>query len=208
MTSTLYASIDRAKGYLPGEDQRSSNDENILLALTSACRAIDRYCGRVFYTSDAVSARTFYPLAPGVALVDDFSTTTGLIVKTDDDDDGTYETTWDSSDYELGPANGGSADGLTGVPYSQIVAVDDRSFPLLARRSLQVTALWGWAAVPDPVELAALNLTGTLRKLRDVPLGLAGFQDFGGVRVPVDVFRQVAGLLAPYRRAERVVGVG
>ena len=206
---TLYASIDQAKTYLPGEDQRSSNDINIAMSLEAACRAIDRYCGRTFSKDTTASARQFRPLSDGLVLVDDFHTTTGQVIKTDDDDDATYETTWSSSDYELDPANGGSAQGLSGVPYYAIRAVDDRSFPCgNARRSVEVTAKWGWDAVPEPVVLATLNLTGTLRKLRDVPLGLAGFQDFGGVRVPMDQFRQIAGLLAPYRRAERVVGIG
>ena len=209
MTTTLYASIDQAKQYLPGEDQRSTNDSNIEMSLNAACRAIDRYCGRVFTKTTTASARVYRPLSPGVCLVDDFHTTTDLVIKTDEDDDGTFERTWSSSDYDLEPANGGAGQGLTGIPYSEIVAVDDLSFPCgNARRAVQVTAQWGWDAVPDPVVLATLNLTGTLRKLRDVPLGLAGFQDFGGVRVPMDQFRQIAGLLAPYRRAERVVGIG
>lgn len=203
-----YASIDQAKAYLPGEDQRSSNDLNIAMALDTACAAIDRFCGRTFTKDTTASARTFSPLTTGAALVDDFWSTSGLIIKTDDDDDGTYETTWSTSDYELRPSNGGTALGITGSPYWELVAVDSRSFTMLRRRSLQVTAKWGWQSVPDPVVLATLNLTGTIRKLRDVPLGLAGFQDFGGVRVPVDVFRQVAGLLVPYRRTERVVGIG
>ena len=208
MTSTLYASIDEAKAYLPGEQQRSSNDDNIAMSLATASRMIDRYCGRVFYRDDSATARTYRPLHSGAVIVDDFWTTTGLVIKTDEDDDGTFETTWSASDYELWPANGGAGLGLSGVPYYEIRAVDDIWFPMgQQRRSVQVTAQWGWEAVPDAVTLACLNLTGTLRKLRDVPLGLAGFQDFGGVRVPMDTFRQVGGLLAPYRRAERVMGV-
>lgn len=209
MTSTLYASIDQAKEYLPGESQRSSNDENIAMSLNAASRMIDRYCGRVFYAESTATARTYRPLHSGSVLTDDFHTTTDLVIKTDEDDDGTYETTWSSGDYELWPANGGAGMGLSGVPYYEIRAVDDRWFPMgNERRAVQVTAKWGWAAVPDAVTLACLNLTGTLRKLRDVPLGIAGFQDFGGVRVPMDTYRQVGGLLAPYRRSERVIGIG
>lgn len=203
-----YASIDQAKAYLPGEDQRSSNDLNIAMALDSACSAIDRHCGRTFVKSTTASARTFAALSPFSALVDDFWSTSGLVIKTDDDDDGVYETTWSTSDYDLRPANGGTAMGITGSPWWEIVAVGDRTFPVSTLRlPIEMTAKWGWSSVPEPVVLSTLNLTGTLRKLRDVPLGLAGFQDFGGVRVPVDVFRQVTGLLVPYRRTDRVLGI-
>jgi hypothetical protein len=131
-----------------------------------------------------------------------------LIVKTDEGDDGTYETTWTiSTDFVLEPLNGRGRDGSTGWPYTKVVAVGSRYFPIWSRRpSVQVTAKWGWETTPAPVVDAVLLVAAESWKLKEAPLGVTGFGDFGVVRVrdnPI-VARKLAGFAHP--DAEALIG--
>jgi hypothetical protein len=65
------------------------------------------------------------------------------------------------------------------------------------RRAVQITALWGWSAVPDPVKQATLIIAAEQWKLKDAPFGVAGFGEFGPIRVRDNPM--AASLLARYR---------
>ncbi|KPI09930.1 Bacteriophage QLRG family DNA packaging [Actinobacteria bacterium OV450] len=196
-----YATLAELKTRLSIED--TNDDTTLTQALAAASRAIEKSCRRQFNKAGSVTARSFSPVTTYYAAVNDMWTTTGLIVKTDDDDDGTFETTWTSGvDYELRPLDG-VRDGLPGWPYWQIIAVGVKDFPFLRRAALQVSADWGWAAVPAPVKEACLILAEEIWKTKDAPFGVAGFGEFGSIRVRANP--KVAALLADYRlKAVRV----
>ena len=143
------------------------------------------------------SARTFQAVSSTYAIVADFHTTDGLVVKTDDNDDGVFETTWTSADYELEPFNGRHR-GIGGFPFWKIRAVNYAWFPVCNQRRgvLQVTAKWGWASVPDNVFQAALILAQEFHRLREAPFGVAGVDAFGPIRVRDNT--RVASLLRPF----------
>lgn len=192
-----YVSLGELKSYLKITD----NVDNVELAtaLDSASRGIEDHCLRQFNDAEVITARSYRPENNCLVIVDDFHTSTGLIVKTDEDDDGVYETTWSAADYELLPMNG-VVKGRPGHPYWELrVTLMSRYFPTWLRRpAVQVTAQWGWAAVPDPVRQACLILASEGFKMKDAPFGVAGFSDFGAVRVrdnPV-----VARMLQAYQR--------
>lgn len=202
-----YVTLDEIRARLGGQvpaDQNSALES----AITDACRMIDRYCGQQFYDSGSASARTFTPRHNYRIKVDPFSTTTGLIVKTDADSDATYETTWTAADYEL-DYFGGDFGQTISAPYDTIRAVGAYTWPLVSRsRSVQVTARWGWAAVPADIAGAAAILAVDLWKRKDAPFGIAtGTVDFGGQRIGRDMLAQVASKLDPYRRADRTFGI-
>jgi hypothetical protein len=133
-----------------------ADDGRYAAALAAASRDAERYCGRQFNNVVIAAARTFQPRNRHVLLVDDFHTTTDLVIETDTGDDGTYETTWTAADYLLWPP-GGLRDGVPGWPYERVTAVESLEFPCgNARPSVQVTAQWGWAAVPAAVKDAVL----------------------------------------------------
>jgi hypothetical protein len=180
-----YATMNELKAYILGElaDSDTVDDAELTDALDSVSREIERECGRQFNDSGTASARVFYPLTDRIAYVDDFSTTDNLVIATDVNDDGTYETTWSSADYQLEPLNG-IVEGQPGWPFWVIRAVGSKTFPTCSRRApLQVTAQWGWAEVPAPVHQACLILAAETHKLRRAPFGVAGFGEFGVVRV-------------------------
>jgi hypothetical protein len=182
----------------------STDDTQLAEALSTASREIEKYCARQFNDAATATARVFYPDNCEVAFVDDFHTTSGLLVKTDQGDDGTYETSWASTDYQLEPLNQ-IVDGETGWPYFRIRSTGTRTFPLTGYRApLQVTARWGWAAVPAGVKQACLIRAEELFKFKDAPFGVAGFADYGAVRIKENPY--VCKLLQPYRRNPVNVG--
>jgi hypothetical protein len=176
------------------------DDTTIATAASAANDAVVHWCGRDFTDAGSATARVFHPLNGRAVDVDDFSTTTGLVVATDTTGDGTYDDTWDSDDFELDPANG-LRHGQT-FPFTRIRAVEGRMFPVVHRRrfSVEVTARWGWADVPGPVTQATLIKAARLFRRKDSPEGVAGFGDFGVVRVSTRDDPDVIMLLGDYVR--------
>lgn len=190
-----YATLAELKTRLGITD---TNDDTVLTAaLASASRAIGKYCRRQFNDAGAVSARYFYPMSRFLVEVDDFSTTTGLILELDTDDDGVYETLTIDTDFQNEPLNG-IRDGETGWPFWRIRAVESEYFRNGRRASVKVTARWGWAAIPAPVKEATLALAEETFKMKDSPYGIAGMGEFGFVRVRENP--KIVSLLKDYRR--------
>lgn len=182
----------------------TSHDTELTEKLAGASREVERFCHRQFNDAGEVSTRVYRPETSCLVEVDDFHTTTGLIVATDEGDTGAYSTTWAATDYQLEPLNG-VVDGETGWPWYDITAVAGRYFPRGHRRaSVQVTAQWGWAAVPAPVKDACLIVAAESFKLREAPFGVAGFGEFGVVRIRDNPI--VARKLAKYVRDPVLVG--
>ncbi|WP_157251115.1 head-tail connector protein [Nonomuraea typhae] len=197
-----YATLAQLKSYLQVSD--AVDDGELTGALTSSSREIEKHCNRQFNKATSATARIYYPDSACLAYVDDFWTTSGLVVKTDDGDDGTFETTWATTDFQLEPLNA-VVDGESGWAYWRIRAIYSRCFPITSRRApLQVTAQWGWAAVPAPVQQACLILSAEVFKLRSAPFGVAGFGEYGAIRVRENP--KVCALLKPYERNRILVG--
>lgn len=178
-----------------------AEDTRLGWALVSASRAIDAWCGRRFYKDTSASARKLF--AGPADVVDltaqgcEFYDTDGLVVKLDEGDDGTFERTLTASEYQLEPVNG-LRGGVPGWPYTRIVALDLRWFPMHRHRpGVEVTAKWGWAAVPEPVKQATRLLTTAGWKRKDAAFGIAGFDGFA-MRLREDP--DMRAMLRPFRR--------
>lgn len=189
-----YATIAELKSRLGGVSG-SSEDTALTNALASASRDIEKYCRRQFNKTTSATARVFNPTSATLANVDDFHTTTDLVIAFDTSN-GTYTDTLSSSDYQLEPLNG-IVSGESGWPYSRIRIVT-RYFPCYYLRApIQVTAQWGWNAVPASVKEACLALAEETYKLKDAPFGVAGFGDMGVVRIRENP--KIAAMLTGYR---------
>lgn len=186
----------------------TTDDNRLTMAADAATQMIQAYCNRHFVQQATVSARTYVASTPFLVEVDDISTATGLIVKTDEDADGVFETTWASTDYQLEPLNGKL--GGQNWPYTRIRAIKSREFPFDYGQALvQVTARWGWANpdaiadyVPHPVEQAAQIQGVSVFKSAEAPLGIAGFGDIGIMRLRQAMHPVAMALLAPYRKEQ------
>jgi len=196
-----YVEIDDVRNWVGIQD--SGDDPELDAALLSVDVVIDRWCGQRFTRdSGSVSARTFVAdtwqtVRLGPSVIGDV---TGLIVKTDDNGDGTFETTWSASDYLTLPLSGIGPDGRSGWPVTELRADGLRAkwWPIHRDRpGVQVTALWGWTTTPAPVKLAARMMVVAWHQRRATSAGQGGFQGFFDSAVRDDP--TVRDLLQPYR---------
>jgi len=184
--TNCYVTLDAVKDELGRSDV--SNDARIEAAINAASRQIDDYTGRRFWQDPSVSIREFYAddyteLISTVEQPFDISTTTGLIVKLDTADTGAFGTTLTiNTHFILTPANASD----DGEPFTGIRLVDSpNSFPMFSsgRPGVQITAKFGWASVPDPVNQACLIQSVLLYKATDAALGGLSFGDGAFLRV-------------------------
>jgi len=188
-----YCTLDQLKAVLRVTD--TVDDLLFETRIGEASRVIDDYCNRRFYADTTATARIYVATQTNELFVDDISTTSGLIVKTDSAGDGMYATTLGASDYQCGPLNAV----VRGLPINQISTTPSAQFPTSsAPAGVQVTAKWGWPTVPEPVQSACIILAGRLVKRGDSLLGVAGFGDLGAITVR-SIDPDVQRMLAPYR---------
>lgn len=179
------------------------SDELLEAAINAASRSIDNYCGRRFWLDGSAVARTFVATSStSLAVPDGIGTTAGLVVKTDLAGDGTFETTWAATDYELLPIEAPVAF-PEAEPWTEIRAISSLVFPAATASGrsdrVQITAKWGWPAVPDSISYACRLKAARLVSRKDSPQGVAGFGDFGPVRLTSREDADVVLLLDPYR---------
>jgi hypothetical protein len=197
-----YCTLAEVKAALRISD--SVDDAMLERAVESASRRIDGYCGRFFFTK--VATLDLFANNEVRLMVPDVSSTTGLTVSTDDNDDGTFETVWTLNvDYKVLPTDAV----LQAYPYTSIMAIGNKTFPgafypwrgiarATERPLVRVAATYGWAAVPHDVREAAIMLSVRQYARLNAPLGVLGFGDMAVSVRSVDP--DVRDLLQPYRR--------
>ena len=199
-----YTTVDKLKAQLNVTDSRW--DTALELAVNAASRQIDAHTGWVqhgFWQDGTVVARTYEPDETKCLYIPEgISTTTGLIVKVDYGDDGTYESTLTiSTDFTLEPVN--AAADYPVRPYTEIEIRNTSAayFPL-EYYSVQVTAKFGWPAVPAAVELACLIQAAQLYKAGDATFGVLQLTGLDGsaVRIGGSLHPQAEALLVDYSK--------
>lgn len=157
------------------------DDQSLELAVETASRQIEAYCDRRFYAESSASARVYAASSPWLLEIDDIYTTTGLQIATGTVV-GTYPTVWQTTDFQLEPLNGML--NAQSWPYTRVRAIASLTFPMNYGQSLvQVTAKWGWSAVPTAVRLAAIRQAQHIFASRDLPLGATAFGETGILRI-------------------------
>ena len=155
----------------------TAEDTAIQAAIDAAEALIDNYTGRTFET--VTESRTYLPRTASVVDVDDIATASGLVIKTDEDQDGTFETTLTvTTDYVIVK---------NAAPFRLITNVN-RGWPLslYGRPTIEVTATWGYGtSVPDNIKQAALLMATRLFQRKASPLGFqaGAISEFGPVRI-------------------------
>jgi hypothetical protein len=186
-----YASLAQVKAALRLTD--TVDDTLIENAIESASRRIDGYTSRWFYKTEQTPVQVYPATLYECGTLNDMATTS-VTVKIDSVGDGSYATTWtQGQQYQLEPLNAG----LSGKPYRRIVAINGFNFPVAVDKPLvQVTAQWGWNAVPSDVTQACILLSMRQFARLNAALGVVGFADMAMQVRAVDP--DVRDLLNPY----------
>lgn len=176
-----YATLAELRQWLNITATDTSMNPLLTKALLSASRQIENRTNRKFWLDALASQRIYNPGRRIVrtlqsqtrVLVDDIGSTSGLIVEIGSGSSWTAIT-----DYETWPENANTI----GLPIYEL----SRTYQLWQYSTydrLRVTARWGWPNVPDEISQATLLLAARLYGRQSSPIGVAGFNDLGVVRV-------------------------
>ena len=197
-----YATLNEIKAYLSISD---TTDDTLLEKLVeSSSRSIDKIANRRFYADTSATTRLYRAYSDIFVYTDDISGTSGLVVKVDEDGNGTYSKTVTlNTDFILDPLTASAL----GRPFTQLTMVSNTEtwpiFPGLTQNGLrpgvQVTAKFGWPSVPRDVNVACLILTADLYQRKDAPGGVLGLGDLGVIRMS-PVGRDVSQMIRAYQK--------
>lgn len=187
-----YVTSTDLKAYLKIDD--ADDDVQIALAISAASRAVDRCTNRQFGKTASLEERSYTARwdkdrCRWVVEIDDVMTVTGLEISSDGTEIDTYALQPGNAEFEA-------------RPWTRIV-VDPASahHPDATEDGVQVTATFGWSAVPVAVQQATLLQASRLFKRKDAPFGVAGSPDLGSeLRLLAKVDPDVEVVLGPYRR--------
>jgi hypothetical protein len=203
MATNGYATVNEVKSALRIGVGDTMDDALIDNCIGAASRLIDGYCNRQFWAYSSATTRVYQANNEYVCDIDDVYSLNGFVLKTSTFADGNFDVTWASTDVQLEPLNG-ILDGLT-WSYDKLRAIGDYLFPTVnanygEQALVQVTALFGWVSVPEPIKQACIIQSSRIFKRYDSPLGVAGFGDLGAIRVSRFLDPDMAQLVEPYRR--------
>lgn len=201
-----YVTTAELKTYLGISD--AADDTALGTAITAASRAVDRVCNRQFGVVASAEAR--YYVWDGAVFgrskrpfisIDDLQSLTNLAVGVDNDNDEVWESVIvNDTDFDLWPYNAVAI----GKPWTHLILRSGGSvistFPIY-ERSIKVTGIFGWTAVPTTVKQAVLIQANRFFQRKHSPYGIAGSPDTGSeLRLLDRVDPDVAMMLKDYRR--------
>lgn len=154
----------------------TSDDTPLEAAVEAASRLIDPFCGkgRKFWLDSNAVARYYYPCDPHVVWVDDIGSTTDLTVKVDLDGDGTFEQTLSiNTHFILTPRNAAAHYPAAAWEGIRLLSASPCLFQgsVTGRPVVEVTAKYGWPAVPRAVERACIMQARAIFKAPDTTFG-------------------------------------
>jgi len=191
-----YATLSEFKAAVGITD--TTDDAALQSVLDATDTLIDLYCDRKTGFGTATETRYYTAEDYEYVLTDDLVSVTTL--QTDDDANGTYETTWTAgTDYVLAPRNAA----LDGFPYTEIdtSVTWPRNFPKDVYLGVKVVGVFGFPAVPAAVKQAEIIQAGAVWNSRTAPFGVIGSADLGGIlRMSRALHPEAALILEPYRK--------
>jgi len=200
------AAYATAAEYRSRAGQSDATDTTLLDALLAAVsRLIERESERFFGIDASVVARLYDGNGLTRLYIDDVATATGLIVKVDLDDDyaftGADETLTEATHYWIGPANAALGPEVSPYRFLDIVPANGRlSVWPSGLRKVQVTANFGWAAVPPAIKEATILVTRELRELEKSGFTLTLENIDQGINLSPAAFSLIQRIKAEYGR--------
>ena len=168
----------------------TADDTAIQAAIDAAHYSAYDFLGRSLEPAGVASARSFVPLSWQILNIDDCTSITSVV---------NNGTTVAASDYQSEPIDNRS-DSMATVPFTRLRMLTGAWYVWNGRASVTVTATWGWASAPAAAIEAVKILAKDILHQRDNRSGVAGFGEFGSVRVRQNPY--VGMLLDPLRRGD------
>ena len=191
-----YATLAQFKAAVGITD--TTDDTALQAVLDATDTLIDLHCDRKTGFGTASETRYYTAEDYEYCLTDDLVSVTTL--QTDDDANGTYETTWTSgTDYVLAPRNAA----LHGFPYTEIdtSVTWPRNFPKDVYLGVKVVGVFGFPSVPAAVKQAEIIQANAVWASRVSPYAVVGSADLGGIlRMSRALHPEAALILEPYRK--------
>lgn len=192
-----YATLQTVKNALIIPLDEYDQDTFIEASIESVSRLIDEYTGRRFYAT--TETRYYSATDSDLVYVDDLLTVTTL--KTDDNEDGTFEITWTTSDYHLMPFN--AATNVKPYTWIETSGYGDYSFPVGVKKGIEIAGSFGYcttANMPKPVAEACKIQSIRLFKRKNAPFGVIGGGEMQESMIIPELDPDVKFLLSAYLR--------
>lgn len=179
----------------------TADDAAILVDLKAVSRYLEGKLGR-WFTKDASDIARVYvvPYTGERLVVDDLSAApTSVII--DLNGDGSWsDAALAATDYQAQPLN--ALLQPEAWPYTSLVMTPWGKYGKWSKDDrVQVTAKFGWPAVPDAVARATIHLTAILRL--ETPRATRRIEELGqAIEASADAQRIIHGLIAQYRRGD------
>ena len=191
-----YTDLEEYKNRFEIDDHE--DDSDIESVITAISRSIDNICGQRFFTTSADETRYFSAEWRDWLRLPERIVSINTL-KTDNDNDRTYENEWTTSDYDLMPFNAT----LDGEPFRwiEITPNGNYSFPKGIAKGVEIDGKFGWSSVPIPVLEACLLASHRLMARRNLPLGVSAAAAVGQMRIVVEKMKadpDIMELLSPY----------
>lgn len=195
-----YTTVEQFRQYQNLPSLTADETETVEQGIEAASRSIDKIANRRFYADANATARQYRATDFYRLLVDDISSTTGLVVALDTGGDGTFETTLTfGTDYILDPLTSPQKQ----RPYYIVTMIGTQLFPspVNLRPGVQVTAKYGWynGTPPDDIVEACLILTSDYVKRAQSIGGVVGLSELGSIRMS-PLGRDIGQTVRAYRR--------
>jgi hypothetical protein len=194
-----YASLSQIKAALRIGAGDATDDALLEMAVESASRLIDAYCGRNFLLG-GTATRYYNTDDPYVVQIDDARSITA--VRTSSSENGVFDISFNmtprTGDIQAEPIN----DYVGGLvwPFTRLRAIGDYVFPVDKENTVEVTAVFGFPNIPVTVTQATILQSSRIFARLQSPLGVAGFGDMGIMRVGRSLDPDVSQLIEGYRR--------
>jgi hypothetical protein len=194
-----YASLSQIKAALRIGAGDATDDALLEMAVESASRLIDAYCGRNFLLG-GTATRYYNTDDPYVVQIDDARSITA--VRTSSSENGVFDISFNmtprTGDIQAEPIN----DYVGGLvwPFTRLRAIGDYVFPVDKENTVEVTAVFGFPNIPVTVTQATILQSSRIFARLQSPLGVAGFGDMGVMRVGRSLDPDVSQLIEGYRR--------
>ena len=193
-----YTTVETLKSAAVLDIRGAESDGRLRALAEAASRQVDWWCNRHFYEMSA--ARVFDSDGSPILRTPDLISVDANGLRTDEDGDREFETTWAAADFLLHPA---SADPTGGHdysrPYTALLADGAKRFPR-GRRSVEIRGRWGYvrrlrkAAETTAARISADDSEIRLSERADVEIGhtiLIGAERLYAVGADGDTLRVV-----------------